>query len=72
MKRKYEGFYKSGFQTAKHKLKVIQQMKKMTNKKQAKHEKSLPEQPKIAKPVYEKINVGNVVRRDDSFEKLAE
>ena len=47
-------------------------MKKMTNKKQAKHEKSLPEQPKIAKPVYEKINVGNVVRRDDSFEKLAE
>ena len=32
----------------------------------------MPEQPKIAKPVVEKINVENVVRRDDSFEKLAE
>ena len=32
----------------------------------------LPEQPKLAKPVVEKINVENVVRKDDSFEKLAE
>ena len=45
---------------------MISQKQKDTGKQ------GLPEQPKLAKPVKEKINVENVVRKDDSFEKLAE
>ena len=34
MTKKYEGFYKAGFQTSSHKLKVIQKMKNMINQNQ--------------------------------------
>ena len=34
--------------------------------------KNLPAQPKLATHVEEKVNVEKVIKRDDSFEKMAE